>query len=223
MVMIDRRATVLGLAPALDDANQPCGRCGRSASQPSPGRLNGLSGHVSQAFEVVDRMEQAAEALRQALHTELSAGIERHVAAVRADAASVIVAANAERDIARQEADAARAAQAQARRDTMRAEDTTRRTHVAATHAVQAVQAAQTDLVRVRDQAEEAVAAAEQRLRDELDPLRERLASAERERDTARADLAAAQEQLEQAQEQLANVGERVNGMVSELTRMCRG
>jgi chromosome segregation ATPase len=218
--MIDRRVTVLG-PPREDGGGQPCTRCGRSAPNPGAARSGTLSGQVQQAFEVVDRLESVAEELRQALHAELSSGVERHIAAVRADAAAVIVSAHAERDLARQEADAARSALTAIRRDVARAEESAVRARHAANQAVQASRAelaeAQLDAVRAAERAtadlavarEEAAAARAERVRLAAD-----LQAAVAERDGLRADL-------ERAQAQLARVGERANDLADELAQLC--
>jgi chromosome segregation ATPase len=218
--MIDRRATVIGM-PARDDGPAaPCGKCGRPGPQPGAGtgRLSTLSTHVMEAFEVVERLEHVAGSLRQALHTEFTAGVERHIAAVRAEAAELIVSAHAERDLARQEADVARRALAQARRDATRADDAA---HAARQNAAQAVQAAQADVVRLREERDTAVAAAETRVAATLAELRARLVGLEAERDARTVERDAARTELHKAQAQLARLGQRANNLADELGRLC--
>src|SRR5262245_61595395 len=107
--------------PATDEPTRPCAYCGRSVPQRGgagrPFRYcrdnddaclkaarnarmrqrnkPGLAGQVALAFDVVERMERAAETLTEALHSELSpTGVERQITAARADAAAQVAAAN---------------------------------------------------------------------------------------------------------------------------------
>ncbi|KWX09288.1 hypothetical protein TR74_10480, partial [Carbonactinospora thermoautotrophica] len=67
----------------------------------------GLTGQIARAWEIVERLEQVADTLADALAAELTpAGVEKQVAAVRAEAAAHIAAAHTERQAAREEADA---------------------------------------------------------------------------------------------------------------------
>ncbi|HKT04932.1 MAG TPA: hypothetical protein VJT31_35910, partial [Rugosimonospora sp.] len=83
-----------------DGACQRSARNGRMRERTSPG----LAGQVARSWELVERLELATNTLADALHAELSpAGVERQVAAVRAEAASHVAAAHTERDEARRE------------------------------------------------------------------------------------------------------------------------
>jgi len=227
--MMDGRTPLLGVANNTnhreDMASQACGRCGRAAPQPGAVRPGTLSGQVAEAFDLVDRLESVAGELRQSLHTELSTGVERHIAAVRADAAAVIISAHAERDLARQEADAARSALAATRREAARADELMRARAREATKAVQLAHAeaarareraltdiaevraqAEADLVRLREESMAAVTRARQEAAAELAQARavaaERatdLAEATRHLDAATAERAALQRELDQA------------------------
>src|SRR3954470_12783131 len=73
----------------------------------------GLAGEVARTWEIVDRLDQLAGSLTEALHSELSpAGVERQVAEVRAETSGRIAAAHTERDDARRDAERASAAMA---------------------------------------------------------------------------------------------------------------
>src|SRR5215469_3201877 len=118
-----------------DPVPRPCAYCGRPVPQnPGAGRpfrycrdnddaclraarnarlrqrnAPGMAGQVAQAFEIVDRLEKAAETLSDALHAELSPqGVDRQVAVVRAEAAAEVAAAHRDRDAAAGERDAVR-------------------------------------------------------------------------------------------------------------------
>ncbi|RFS81254.1 hypothetical protein D0T12_33325 [Actinomadura spongiicola] len=114
-------------------AVRPCAGCGRPVPQPAHGAptgrqcldgaeceraarearergldSTGLTGQVAWAWEMVDRLEGAAHRLAGALNSELSvAGVERRVAAARADAAGDIAIARRERDASRRREEAA--------------------------------------------------------------------------------------------------------------------
>ncbi|RFU40430.1 chromosome segregation ATPase, partial [Actinomadura logoneensis] len=103
----------------------PCANCGRPVPQPvgavrairycqdndgacvrearerrERGRdASGLTGQVAATWEMVERLENAADALAGSLAAELSvAGVERRVAEVRAEAARELSVAQSERD-----------------------------------------------------------------------------------------------------------------------------
>lgn len=113
----------------------PCASCGRPVAQPvgavravrycqdndgacvrearerrERGRdAPGLTGQVAATWEMVERLEQAADALAGSLAAELSvAGVERRVAEVRAEAARELSVAQSERDASQRRADEAR-------------------------------------------------------------------------------------------------------------------
>ncbi|WP_026416313.1 chromosome segregation ATPase [Actinomadura oligospora] len=113
----------------------PCANCGRPVPQPvgavravrycqdnegactrearerrERGRdAPGLTGQVAATWEMVERLEQAADALAESLSAELSvAGVERRVAEVRAEAARELSVAQSERDASQRRADEAR-------------------------------------------------------------------------------------------------------------------
>src|SRR3954468_23132900 len=90
-------------------------RNGRMRERNAPG----LAGQVARSWELVERLELTAATLADALHAELSpAGVERQGATRRAEAATHVAAAHAERDEARREAETARAAAARLRDET---------------------------------------------------------------------------------------------------------
>ncbi|RKS74295.1 hypothetical protein BZB76_2806 [Actinomadura pelletieri DSM 43383] len=114
-------------------AVRPCAGCGRPVPQPAHGapfvprcrdgagceraaredrerglESPGLTGQVAWTWEMVDRLEGAVSRLAGALGSELSAaGVERRVAAARADAAGDIAIARRERDASRRREEAA--------------------------------------------------------------------------------------------------------------------
>ncbi|MGW4502432.1 hypothetical protein ACWENR_27975, partial [Micromonospora sp. NPDC004336] len=77
-----------------DGACQRASRNSRMRHRNAPG----LPGQVARTWEAVDRLEQVAETLAEALHAELSpVGVERQLAQARADAATQVAAAQTER------------------------------------------------------------------------------------------------------------------------------
>ena len=203
--MIDRE----GVRSADDGVSLPCAHCGRPVSQrQAAGRAfrycrdndgacqrasrtarahqrgaPGLAGQVARAYEVMERLEQVVDLLGDALHTELSpVGVERQVAAVRAEAAALVVTAHTERDQARRESIETRAEAEKATREVADAR--------AWADAVRAQTAAEVDTIRsdlaqAREAARLATASAAETL------AREHAALAER--DTARRDAATAE------------------------------
>ncbi|MGI5202276.1 chromosome segregation ATPase [Spirillospora sp. CA-108201] len=86
------------------------GACAREARERRDrGRdAPGLTGQVASAWEIVERMERAADALADSLTSELSvAGVERRVAEVRAEAARELAIAQSERDASQRKAEEA--------------------------------------------------------------------------------------------------------------------
>ena len=196
-----------------DNETRPCAHCGRPVPQrASAGRpfrycrdndgecqrasrnsrmrhrsSPGLAGQVARTWEIVDRLDQLAGSLSEALHSELSpAGVERQLAELRAETSGQIAAAHTERDDARRDAERAETAVANARqlsaataaeRDEARhqAEESDRRANAATESATRA----NTDRDEARRETTKATA------------LRER---AESERDAARTELADARE-----------------------------
>src|SRR5829696_239078 len=78
-----------------DGACQSAARNTRMRHRNSPG----LAGQVAKAYEVVERLEQVADTLTDALAAELSpVGVERQLAEVRAEAAAQVAAVQTERD-----------------------------------------------------------------------------------------------------------------------------
>ncbi|MFC5182395.1 coiled-coil domain-containing protein [Actinomadura harenae] len=76
----------------------------------------GLTGQVAATWEMVERLEQAADALAGSLAAELSvAGVERRIAEVRAEAARELSVAQSERDASQRRADEARSEAGNAR------------------------------------------------------------------------------------------------------------
>lgn len=176
----------MGVQSPIDEAGtRPCVYCGRpvpqrgSAGRPfrycrdndgqcqrnaRNGRMRernspGLAGQVARSWELVERLELVTGTLADALHAELSpAGVERQATQVRAEAATHIAGAHAERDEARREAESARADLARL-----------------------------TDSLTAAHRRVDEYTAHLQRLSAELDVTREAAAVAERLRDEARA------------------------------------
>ena len=147
----------------------------------------GLSGQVARTWELVERLELTAGTLADSLHAELSpAGVQRQVAAVRAEATAEIAAAHTERDEAREEARAARAEAARLRDETATAlvhaaelADAVAQARAGADAAVAAraaAQAARDEALADRDVAREQAARADG-LREHAEQERERLAA----------------------------------------------
>ncbi|KAB2344304.1 coiled-coil domain-containing protein [Actinomadura rudentiformis] len=134
----------------------PCANCGRPVPQPVRGARTvrycpdgdgkcaaeakerrergrespGLTGQVAWAWEIVERLESAADQLAGSLASELSvAGVERRVAAAHAESAGQIAAAQEERDASQRQAQSAwqEATLARARADHAEAAVTTAR------------------------------------------------------------------------------------------------
>ncbi|GAA4237761.1 hypothetical protein GCM10022254_50890 [Actinomadura meridiana] len=130
----------------------PCANCGRPVPQPvgavrtvrycqdndgacareardrrERGRdAPGLTGQVASAWEMVERLERAADVLADSLTSELSvAGVERRVAEVRAEAARELAIAQSERDASQRKAEEAwqEATSARKRADTAEREN----------------------------------------------------------------------------------------------------
>ncbi|WP_051712682.1 hypothetical protein [Spirillospora albida] len=201
----------------------PCAGCGRPVPQPAHGARTvrycqdedggceraareararawespGLTGQVAWAWEMVERLEDAAGRLAGSLASELGvAGVERRVADARADAAGHVAIAQRERDASQRQAEAAwrETATARARADT--AEQDAARARAAAERA-----AAERDTARrERDDAKDAAdAAAAARLAAESE--RDRVAGREGE---LRAALEAARGELVTLHERVA-------------------
>jgi hypothetical protein len=86
------------------------GACAREArDRRDRGRdAPGLTGQVASAWEMVERLEKAADLLADSLTSELSvAGVERRVAEVRAEAARELAIAQTERDASQRRAEEA--------------------------------------------------------------------------------------------------------------------
>ncbi|WP_433324379.1 chromosome segregation ATPase [Spirillospora sp. CA-294931] len=116
------------------------GACARDARERRDrGRdAPGLTGQVASTWEMVERLEQAADLLADSLTSELSvAGVERRVAEVRAEAARELATAQQEREIAQRQAD---------------------ETRQEATSARQRAEAAEKDATRAREEAKLATA-----------------------------------------------------------------
>ena len=78
-----------------DDACLRAARNARMRQRNSPG----LAGQVAQAFEIVERLDRAAESLADALHDQLSPeGVDRQLAELRAELTAEVAGAHAERD-----------------------------------------------------------------------------------------------------------------------------
>ena len=170
------------------DNDGECQRAARNArlrQRTSPG----LGGQVARAFEVAERLDQVVETLVEALHTELSPdGVERRIAEARAEAATGLVGAHAERDDARAETRKARAALQQAQADTRQA---------------------RADTGQARDERDQAAAEA-RRAREALDAARaeataelaaaaQRVVAADARAERARSDAARTVEEAQEA------------------------
>ncbi|MFI0481475.1 chromosome segregation ATPase [Actinomadura sp. 9N215] len=183
------------------------GTCERSARESRERGLEspGLTGQVAWTWEMVDRLEGAADRLAGALISELSvAGVERRVADARADAAGHIAIAQRERDASEQQAAAAwrEAASARSRADT--AERDAASVRAEAERLAAEVDAARREGQDAKDEAEAAAAA--------------RLA-AERERDRVAAREGELLASLENARSELV----ALHGRLSEAETLAEG
>ncbi|MFG2085894.1 MULTISPECIES: chromosome segregation ATPase [unclassified Spirillospora] len=178
------------------------GECERSARENRErGRQSpGLTGQVAWAWEMVERLEGAADRLAGSLMSELSvAGVERRVADVHADAAGHIAIAQRERDASQRQAEAAwrETATARARADAAEQEAASTRTQAERLTAER--DAARRECREAGDEAEGAQAA---RLAAERD--RDRVASREGELlaslESARAELVSLHGRLSEAE-----------------------
>ncbi|MBW8485603.1 hypothetical protein [Actinomadura parmotrematis] len=226
----------------------PCVTCGRPVAQPVPGSRTvrycqddggacesagrerlardrdspGLTGQVAWAWEMVERLEQAAGLLAGSLSGELSvAGVERRVAETRAEAAAQVAAAQQDREAVRREAEAAwaeassararvtaaehdafasrrEAEEAAADRDALRAECQDARRALEAESASRL--AAESDRDRVAGREQELLSALEA-ARGELVALHSRLSEAETLVEGQRVEAAAAQRTAEDLRE----------------------
>ncbi|TDB88491.1 chromosome segregation ATPase [Actinomadura sp. KC216] len=193
------------------------GACERSARDARERGLEspGLTGQVAWTWEMVDRLEGAADRLAGALMSELSvAGVERRIADARADAAGHIASAQRERDASQQQAEAAwrEAASARDRADAAceRADAAGRDAASARAEAERLTAELDTARRECRDARDDAEAAGAARLAAERD--RDRVAAREGELlaslENARAELVALHGRLSDA-ETLAE-GQRV-------------
>jgi chromosome segregation ATPase len=225
--VIHREAAVRNVSIHPATTSRPCDHCGRPVAQPHaathlfrycrdndgacqrasrrgpgvPARpgTSGLGDQVSRAVMVTERLERVVESLNDALHANLSpSGVERQIAAVRAEAASSVAAAHAQRDEARQDAHHAREEAFHAREEAEAARREADAARREAETATAAEQVARTEAGLADQRARQAAEVAAQALSreaaliDEHDALRERLAAAEaaqqetvRERDLA--------------------------------------
>ncbi|MFI0406772.1 chromosome segregation ATPase [Actinomadura sp. 3N508] len=193
------------------------GACERSARDARERGLEspGLTGQVAWTWEMVDRLEGAADRLAGALMSELSvAGVERRIANARADAAGEIAIAQRERDASERQAEAAwrEVASARGRADLACDRADTAQRDAAAARADAERLTAELDTARreCRDAQDDAEAAGAARLAAERD--RDRVAAREGELlaslENARAELVALHGRLSDA-ETLAE-GQRV-------------
>jgi chromosome segregation ATPase len=221
---------------SADPATRPCGYCGRPVAQRDSagrpfrycrdndgacqraarnGRMRernspGLTGQLARTWELVERLELTANTLADALHGELTAaGVERQVAAVRAEAAGQVAAAHTARDEARREAEESRARAAAHADDAGRLATRTEELE-------SALDQARTQLRAARTATAEAVAG-----RDEARAQATREAALHAE---VRADLDQARSAVDQLQEELSSVRvehgkdrDRLTGVRAEL------
>ncbi len=250
--MIHREAA-LRTANGHVAASRPCAHCGRPVPQPYAsnqlfrycrdndgacqraarrvgmhrGTGPGLGDHVARAMVVTERLEHVIDALNEALHANLSpAGVERQVAAVRAEAAASVAAAHAQRDEARQEAHQARDEAEQARREADLARDEARQARAEAAAARE-----QADLAVTRATAQAGMV---DRLTMERDAARREALESEaarvqaaRERDEAgaavaelprlRAELARLQADLDRSRTEAGRHNNRLTAMVGAM------
>lgn len=261
--------TVVDLAgPVL---GWPCANCGRPVPQPSGGtRLlrycqdndgvcaraaherterggaaGGLTGDVARAWQLVERIEHAAEQLAGSLSSELGvAGVERRIAQAKAEAANCVAAAQEEREAAERQAEAAwrEAASARARaeaatREAAEATGRAERAEAAQAEADKACAEAKETAERERagriaaDSERDRVAGRESELlsalqtaRDELVDLHSRLAEAESaletrgvEAETAKRSAEDVRKALKGAQSQLDRLAEEREGLQERL------
>ncbi|MFG2000835.1 hypothetical protein ACGFNU_16985 [Spirillospora sp. NPDC048911] len=164
----------------------PCANCGRPVPQPVRGARTvrycqdeggtcaaeardrrertretpGLSGQVAWAWEIVERLEGAADQLAGSLASELSvAGVERRVAAAHAESASHIAAAQEERDASQRQAQSAWQEATLARARAEHAESAAAAARSEAEQAIAERDAATRESQEAREAAEQATAA----------------------------------------------------------------
>ncbi|MFA1547849.1 chromosome segregation ATPase [Actinomadura chokoriensis] len=220
----------------------PCAGCGRPVPQPVRGartvrycqdgdgaceraaRENrerglaspGLTGQVAWAWEMVDRLESAADRLAGSLMSELSvAGVERRATDARAEAAGHVASAQRERDASQRQAELAWRETATARARAEAAEQEAASARAEAGRLAAERDAARRESEEARDEAEGATAA---RLAAERD--RDRVASREGELlaslESARSELVTLHGRVSQAETLVE--GQRVESAAAERT-----
>ncbi|QKW35524.1 chromosome segregation ATPase [Actinomadura sp. NAK00032] len=183
------------------------GACERAARESRERALDspGLTGQVAWAWEMVDRLEGAADRLAGSLMAELSvAGVERRVADARAEAAGQVAIAQRERDASQRQAELAWRETAAAR---ARAE--------AAEREAAAARAEAERLAGERDTARREAAEA----RDEADGASAARLAAERERDRVASREGELLASLESARSELV----ALHGRVAEAETLLEG
>ncbi|GAA0555960.1 chromosome segregation ATPase [Actinomadura livida] len=183
------------------------GECERSAreSRDRGREAPGLTGQVAWAWEMVERLEGAADRLAGSLMSELSvAGVERRIADAQADAAGHIAIAQRERDASQRQAEAAwrETATARARAD-------------AAEQEAAAARAGAERLAAERDAARRE----RQEAREEADAATAARIAAERERDRVAAREGELLASLENARAELVSL----HGRLSEAETLVEG
>ncbi|MFC4048414.1 chromosome segregation ATPase [Actinomadura syzygii] len=219
----DDRAGVARLGDPV--AVWPCAGCGRPVPQPVRGARTvrycqdndgeceiaaresrerglsapGLTGQVAVTWEMVERLEGAADRLAGSLASELSvAGVERRVADARAEAAGHVAAAQRERDASERRAEAALRETSTARARSEAAEQEAASVRAEAARLAAELDAARREHRETQDRSDAAIAA---RLAAERD--RDRVASREGELlaslESARAELVSLHGRLSEA------------------------
>lgn len=177
------------------------GACQRAARRVGVHRASpsGLVDHVTRAVAVAEKLEHVIEGLNEALRTNLSpAGVERQIGTVRAEAAASVAAAHAQRDEAREEAEAAQRSEQLARSEIAGAVGT-------AQESVRAAELARDEAIRERDAALQLAAAANTAL------------AAGAEAEHARQ---AAEQALARAQREVQEERDRASGALAEQARL---
>ncbi|GAA2610662.1 hypothetical protein GCM10010411_51330 [Actinomadura fulvescens] len=191
------------------------GRCAAEASERRErGRQTpGLTGQVAWAWEIVERLEGAADQLAGSLAAELSvAGVERRVAAAHAESAGRIAAAQEERDASQRQAQSAwqEATLARARAD--HAENTAAEARKEAEQAIAERDSAVRESEEAREAVEQATAA-----RLTAERAAEDLRSAVRDAETKRGQAVADRDQIQARLHEVEQYNWRLSQAVEEL------
>ncbi|MFC6882452.1 MULTISPECIES: proline-rich domain-containing protein [Actinomadura] len=192
----------MGTVRAVRYCQDNDGACAREArDRRERGRdAPGLTGQVASTWEMVERLEKAADVLADSLTSELSvAGVERRVSEVRAEAARELASAQTERDASQRKAEEAWQEAATSRQRAETAEDEAARAREEAKLATAKRDAAQQAWEEAHQIAQQAVTA---KLAAESE--RDRIAARETELlaalETARAELVGLHSKLAEAE-----------------------